>query len=67
LFAVHDKNKLALLAKSWYKNIKTYTHPMKHIPIEDIRDYFGESVSFYFVFIEHYTKALYPFALVGKF
>lgn len=30
-----------------------------------IRNYFGESVAFYFQFFEYYTKALYSFALFG--
>jgi hypothetical protein len=33
---------------------------------DEIRDYFGDNVAFYFAFLEHYTKALVPTALLGK-
>eukprot|EP01083_Nonionella_stella_P025612 70542_1 len=32
---------------------------------DEIRDYYGESVGFYFHFLVHYTKWLYPFSLLG--
>ncbi len=53
------------LEHAWYKNIKTYGF-FNSIPIERIRDYFGESIAIYFRFFEFYTKALYSFAFIGK-
>ncbi len=32
---------------------------------DEIRDYYGESVGFYFHFLMHYTKWLYPMSLLG--
>ena len=65
VFPLHNKESLKRLEHAWYKNFKTYSF-FKSIPIDQIRDYFGESIAIYFRFFEFYTKTLYPFAIVGK-
>ena len=35
------------------------------IPIDEIKDYFGEKIGFYFYFLAHYTTYLIPLAAVG--
>lgn len=34
--------------------------------LDKIRNYFGDSVAFYFAFLEYYTKSLIPTAVLGK-
>lgn len=34
--------------------------------VDKVRNYFGENVAYYFAFLEFYTKALIPTALLGK-
>ncbi len=35
--------------------------------LDKVRDYFGENVAYYFAFLEFYTKALIPTAILGTF
>ena len=64
VFPVHDKDELKRLETIWYKNVDSY-QLFNFIPIEQIKNYFGESVAFYFSFFEYYTKWLIPLALLG--
>ncbi|XP_058824680.1 anoctamin-10 isoform X2 [Topomyia yanbarensis] len=50
-YSLHDKSKLRKLRHVWIK-------PTKPQPIDEIRDYFGESVGMYFSFLGFYTYAL---------
>lgn len=34
-------------------------------PLEDIRDYFGERIGFYFLYLQHYVSFLIPMAILG--
>jgi len=34
--------------------------------LDKVRNYFGDTVAFYFAFLEYYTKALIPSAVLGK-
>ncbi|KAI1890080.1 hypothetical protein AGOR_G00169530 [Albula goreensis] len=60
VFPLHDKTRLNSLAKSWYSK--------KHLwgqPLDSINEYFGGTVAFYFSFLDFYTWALVPPALLG--
>ncbi|GIY36096.1 anoctamin-10 [Caerostris extrusa] len=56
LYPLHELAELEVLKKKW-----TFTS----LPISDIRNYFGESVAFYFSFIYCYTWYLLPPAIIG--
>lgn len=34
--------------------------------LDQVRNYFGENVAYYFAFLEFYTKALIPTSILGK-
>ncbi|KAI2655559.1 Anoctamin-10 [Labeo rohita] len=59
-FPLHDKEDLKRLSFSWYKKIK-----LSFQPLDDIRHYFGEGLALYFGFLEYFTYALVPMALIG--
>ncbi|XP_008322114.1 anoctamin-10 isoform X2 [Cynoglossus semilaevis] len=60
MFPLHEKEELKRLCFSWYKKVK-FTFQ----PLDDIRHYFGEGQAFYFGFLEYFTFALLPMALIG--
>nr|XP_029727408.1 anoctamin-10 isoform X2 [Aedes albopictus]XP_029727409.1 anoctamin-10 isoform X2 [Aedes albopictus]XP_029727410.1 anoctamin-10 isoform X2 [Aedes albopictus]XP_029727411.1 anoctamin-10 isoform X2 [Aedes albopictus]XP_029727412.1 anoctamin-10 isoform X2 [Aedes albopictus]XP_029727413.1 anoctamin-10 isoform X2 [Aedes albopictus] len=57
-YSLHDKPKLRKLRHVWIK-------PTKQQPIDEIRDYFGESVGMYFSFLGFYTYALIVPTVLG--
>lgn len=59
-FPLHSKEDLKRLSFSWYKKIK-----LSFQPLDDIRCYFGEGLALYFGFLEYFTFALVPMALIG--
>ncbi|KAK1795134.1 hypothetical protein P4O66_010310 [Electrophorus voltai] len=59
-FPLHDKEELKRLSFSWYQNIKLSAQPL-----DNIRHYFGEGLALYFRFLEFFTFALVPMALIG--
>ncbi|XP_028670428.2 anoctamin-10-like [Erpetoichthys calabaricus] len=60
VFPLHNKDDLKKLAEFWYGKLKpTYQ------PLDDIRHYFGEEIAMYFAFLQYFTLALFPKALVG--
>ncbi|XP_060778034.1 anoctamin-10 isoform X1 [Neoarius graeffei] len=59
-FPLHDKEELKRLSSNWYKKIK-----LSFQPLNDIRHYFGEGLALYFGFLEYFTFALVPMALIG--
>ncbi|XP_016423135.1 anoctamin-10 isoform X1 [Sinocyclocheilus rhinocerous] len=59
-FPLHNKEDLKRLSFSWYKKIK-----LSFQPLDDIRHYFGEGLALYFGFLEYFTFALVPMALIG--
>ncbi|XP_053675456.1 anoctamin-10 [Anopheles nili] len=58
LYSLHDKRKLKDLRHRWVK-------PNRVQPIDEIRDYFGESVGMYFSFLGFYTYALVVPTVLG--
>ncbi|XP_061633624.1 anoctamin-10 isoform X1 [Phyllopteryx taeniolatus] len=60
MFPLHDKEELKRLSFKWYKKVKTSLQPL-----DDIRHYFGEGLALYFAFLEYFTMALVPLALIG--
>lgn len=58
-FPLHCKEELENLEKQW---LWTYGQPQ---PINSIRSYFGESVAFYFAFMEFYTVSLIVPVVLG--
>uniref|UniRef100_A0A8C1FNY5 Anoctamin n=2 Tax=Cyprinus carpio TaxID=7962 RepID=A0A8C1FNY5_CYPCA len=59
-FPLHNKEDLKRLSFSWYKKFK-----LSFQPLDDIRHYFGEGLALYFGFLEYFTFALVPMALIG--
>uniref|UniRef100_A0A8C8FID7 Anoctamin n=1 Tax=Oncorhynchus tshawytscha TaxID=74940 RepID=A0A8C8FID7_ONCTS len=60
VFPLHEKEELKRLSFSWFKKIK-----LSFQPLDDIRHYFGEGMALYFGFLEYFTLALIPMALIG--
>ncbi|XP_061529588.1 anoctamin-10 isoform X2 [Phycodurus eques] len=60
MFPLHDKEELKRLSFKWYRKVKTSLQPL-----DDIRHYFGEGLALYFGFLEYFTMALVPLALIG--
>jgi len=62
LFPLHNFEKLKSMEKKWYANFQKWD-----IPVDVVRDYFGETVALYFAFLGFYTKFLIPICLVALF
>ncbi|XP_027872729.1 anoctamin-10 isoform X2 [Xiphophorus couchianus] len=60
MFPLHNKEELKRLSFSWYKKIKLSLQPL-----DKIRHYYGEGQALYFGFLEYFTFALVPMALLG--
>lgn len=60
IFPLHEKEELKRLSFSWYQKVKLSLQPL-----DDIRHYFGEGQALYFGFLEYFTFALMPMALIG--
>uniref|UniRef100_A0A7N6AKD6 Anoctamin n=1 Tax=Anabas testudineus TaxID=64144 RepID=A0A7N6AKD6_ANATE len=60
MFPLHEKEALKRLSFSWYKKVKLSLQPL-----DDIKHYYGEGQALYFGFLEYFTFALVPLALIG--
>ncbi|XP_044150609.1 anoctamin-10 isoform X1 [Bufo gargarizans] len=60
VFPLHDKEELKRLSFQWYHQVR-----FAYQPIDKIRHYFGDSIGLYFGFLEYFTLALIPMALIG--
>ncbi|XP_025231140.1 LOW QUALITY PROTEIN: anoctamin-10 [Theropithecus gelada] len=60
VFPLHDNEALKKLEDSWYTRFA-----LKYQPIDSIRGYFGETIALYFGFLEYFTFALIPMAVIG--
>lgn len=62
VFPLCDEKKLNALGKEWYLQKSLWGQPL-----DSIHAYFGGSVAFYFSFLDFYTWALVPPAVLGLF
>ncbi|KAM8922281.1 anoctamin-10 isoform 2-T2 [Lycaon pictus] len=60
VFPLHDNEALKKLEDSWYTRFT-----LKYQPLDCIRGYFGETIALYFGFLEYFTVALIPMAVIG--
>uniref|UniRef100_A0A8C6Y035 Anoctamin n=1 Tax=Naja naja TaxID=35670 RepID=A0A8C6Y035_NAJNA len=60
VFPLHDPDHLKKLGQIWYEQLK-----IRYQPLDEIRCYFGETLAFYFAFLEYITFALIPMAVIG--
>ncbi|XP_028843364.1 anoctamin-10 isoform X1 [Denticeps clupeoides] len=60
VFPLHDQKRLTALGKEWYSKKSLWGQPL-----DSIQDYFGGPVAFYFSFLDFYTWALVPPAVLG--
>ncbi|XP_065688886.1 anoctamin-10 isoform X1 [Patagioenas fasciata] len=60
IFPLHDREELKKLRHSWYGRVK-----VGYQPLDEIRCYFGETIALYFGFLEYFTFALIPMAVIG--
>lgn len=60
VFPLHETEELKRLSFSWYQQVK-----LRLQPLDAIRHYFGEGQALYFGFLEFFTFALVPMALIG--
>nr|XP_044992799.1 anoctamin-10 [Jaculus jaculus]XP_044992800.1 anoctamin-10 [Jaculus jaculus] len=60
VFPLHDHEALKKLENSWYTRFA-----LTYQPIDGIRGYFGETIALYFGFLEYFTFALIPMAIIG--
>lgn len=62
-FPIHDAVELRELEEKWVRMCEL---PWKqHVDI--VKDYFGEKIGFFFLFLGHYTSWLLPAAIIGFF
>ncbi|XP_063052979.1 anoctamin-10 [Engraulis encrasicolus] len=57
---LHNRKRIATLRKEWYSHTKLWGQPL-----DCIQSYFGGSIAFYFSFLDFYTLALMPMAILG--
>ncbi|XP_037684957.1 anoctamin-10-like [Choloepus didactylus] len=60
VFPLHDNEALKKLEDTWYTRFT-----LKYQPVDSIRRYFGETIAVYFGFLEYFTLALIPMAVIG--
>nr|XP_056713372.1 anoctamin-10 [Euleptes europaea] len=60
IFPLHEPEELKKLGHTWYGQLR-----IRYQPLDEIRFYFGETIAFYFAFLEYFTFALIPMAVIG--
>uniref|UniRef100_H3BXL9 Anoctamin n=1 Tax=Tetraodon nigroviridis TaxID=99883 RepID=H3BXL9_TETNG len=60
VFPLHEQEELKRLSFSWYQRANVSLQPL-----DAVRRYFGEGQALYFGFLEFFTFALVPMALIG--
>jgi hypothetical protein len=58
-FPLHDRAKTEMI------DYKMKFYPMQAVPLDDLKEYFGEKITLYFGFTEHYTNWLITPAIIG--
>lgn len=59
VFPLHDR------AKTERLQFKMKFYPMQPVPLDDLKEYFGEKIALYFAFVEHYTTWLIIPGVIG--
>lgn len=62
-FPIHDAVELRELEEKWVRMCEL---PWKQ-RVDIVKDYFGEKIGFFFLFLGHYTSWLLPAAIIGFF
>ncbi|CAM9354412.1 unnamed protein product, partial [Ectocarpus fasciculatus] len=62
-FPLHDYVELRTLEEKWLR----FCQLPWNQPVDDVKDYFGEKIGLYFLWLGHYTTWLLPAAIVGFF
>ena len=62
-YPLHDNVELAKLQKNW---LQLFQFPWNQ-PIDEVKDYYGEKIGLYFLWLGHYTTWLFVAAIVGFF
>ncbi|XP_066505745.1 anoctamin-10 [Hoplias malabaricus] len=62
VFPLRDEKRLKALGREWYSQKRLWGQPL-----DSINAYFGGSIAFYFSFLDFYTWALFPPAVLGLF
>ncbi|XP_051878950.1 anoctamin-10 [Pristis pectinata] len=60
IYPLHNKEELKKLSTIWYKRLHIALQPLN-----DIEKYFGQNIALYFAFLEYFTIALFPMAIIG--
>ncbi|XP_041045606.1 anoctamin-10 [Carcharodon carcharias] len=60
LYPLHDPAELKKLSFIWYRRVR-----FSFQPLDEIQKYFGQSIALYFAFLEYFTFALFPMAVIG--
>ncbi|KAM7423570.1 hypothetical protein PAMA_000090 [Pampus argenteus] len=61
MFCLHELKKQKELTKMWAK----WSHLFTDQPVREIKNYFGEKVALYYLWLGWYTKLLVPAAVLG--
>eukprot|EP00741_Cyanophora_paradoxa_P016855 tig00020943_g16279.t1 len=60
-FPLHDMEHMKQLSQKWF----AWRSPFSSLPIDECREYFGESVAFYFAFVDTYNRWLAILSIIG--
>lgn len=58
-FPLHNRERTEIMTIKWQ------SFPFQRLPLDDLKEYFGEKVALYFVFMEHFTSFLTLPAVIG--